>query len=72
VQLPNQIHVLPITSNQDYGFQYEPLVKPDPMFAYNHQKCDVTAYAETYCSSMNGQSPFAKPEGAAVAAAVKK
>ena len=60
MQLPNEISVLPMTSSQEYGFQYSALVAPDPMFNYKLMKCDVTAYAETYCSSMGGQSPFAK------------
>ncbi|KAK9823174.1 hypothetical protein WJX72_000838 [[Myrmecia] bisecta] len=59
-QLPNQTHMLPVSSNMEYGFNYTPLFQTHPMFQYRKTKCDVTAYAETYCAAMGGQSPFAK------------
>ena len=50
LQLPNETFKLPPTSNTEYGFCYKPLQQGHPMFQYNRTKCDVTAYADEYCT----------------------
>ena len=36
------------------------LHQPHPMFDRRRHRCDVTAYADAYCASTKGESPFAK------------
>jgi FAM183A and FAM183B related len=56
---PEQLYVLPITANQDYGFYHKPLVKQEPLFCHPRGGCDVTHYADAYYT-MTGTSPFAR------------
>lgn len=55
---PEQVHALPITTNQEYGFDHTPLAKPEGLFSHPKGTCDVTRYADTYYA-MTGRSPFA-------------
>lgn len=58
LQMPNQAYVLPVTSAQEYGWKYRPLMPTAAMFQYRKSKSDVTDYAEAYAASMGGESPF--------------
>ena len=59
---PEQLYVLPITSNQDYGFFHKPLVEKQKLFEHPRSGCDVTLYADAYYT-MTGVSPYARKNG---------
>lgn len=69
MQMPNQAYVLPLTSSQEYGWKYRPLMPTAAMFQYRKSKSDVTDYAEAYAASMGGESPFMQGNPVKVATA---
>ena len=69
LQMPNQAYVLPLTSSQEYGWKYRPLLPTAAMFQYRKAKSDVTDYAEAYAASMGGESPYMHANPAKAAAA---
>lgn len=64
---PEQLYVLPITSNQDYGFYHKPLIEKQKLFEHPRSGCDVTLYADAYYT-MTGVSPYARKNGGTTAA----
>lgn len=69
MQMPNQAYELPLTSSQEYGWKYRPLMPTAAMFQYRKSKSDVTDYAEAYAASMGGESPFMQGNPVKVATA---
>jgi FAM183A and FAM183B related len=55
---PEEVHALPVTSNQEYGFLHAPLTVPEALFHHPKGTCDVTGYADAY-HAMTGRSPYA-------------
>ena len=56
---PQDIHELPVTGNQEYGFHHKPLMQREELFYHPKVGCDVTGYADAYYS-MTGCSPYAR------------
>lgn len=56
---PDQRFVLPVTTNQEFGFFSTPLIAKNPLFHHARNSCEVTSYADRYYS-MSGRSPYAK------------
>jgi FAM183A and FAM183B related len=60
---PEELYVLPITANQEYGFYHRPLVVQQPLFCHPRGSCPETEYASSY-HAMTGTSPFARKQAA--------
>lgn len=65
-KLPAQLYDLPLTSNQAYGFfeAQSPLVERSALWHHPKSGCDVTDYADAYCT-MTGSSPYSNSKPAA-------
>jgi hypothetical protein len=62
---PEQLFVLPNSSNQTYGFFHaaSPLTERNKLWQHPKMKCDVTQYADAYCT-MTGSSPYSSKQAA--------
>jgi hypothetical protein len=63
--MPEQLFVLPITTNQNYGFFHSasPLTEHHKLWHHPKLGCDVTQYADAYCT-MTGLSPYSSKQAA--------
>jgi len=46
--LPSERFELPVTSAQEVGWKFKPLVPRNAMFAKPRNSCDITLYADKY------------------------
>mmetsp|Transcript_37016 Transcript_37016/g.91478 ORF Transcript_37016/g.91478 Transcript_37016/m.91478 type:complete len:151 (-) Transcript_37016:336-788(-) len=57
--LPSERFELPVTSAQEVGWKFKPLVPRNAMFAKPRNSCDITLYADKYFE-MCGTTPFSR------------
>jgi len=57
--LPSERFELPMTSSQEVGWVYKPLVPANPMFQHPRDACEITKYADSYYE-MVGTTPFTR------------
>ena len=57
-KMPNEKYSEPVTSAQEVGWQYQPLVAPNPRFVHGLTQGEATKFAETYTKKMAGEHMF--------------
>jgi len=55
---PHEKYSEPVTSAQEVGWMYKPLVAPNPRFVHGLKAGEATAFAETYTKKMAGEHMF--------------
>ena len=57
-KMPNEKYSEPVTSAQEVGWLYQPLVAPNPRFVHGLTQGEATKFAETYTKKMAGEHMF--------------
>jgi len=57
-KIPQEKYDMPMTSNQEIGWFYEPLMKPNPQFQHHLEQSEATKFAENYTKKMAGAHMF--------------